>query len=170
MPHENCRRFVIPCRLTMPFLAYRRHEHGIRKFDTKEIDGKKYFQVDVPQWRWAIKEALGSMSLIPEVDVDYIRIPTSILAPMIRHYERVWDKANPTKRETFECFQAGTVMSIPVFILSELEQSSAFNNLRFQSRPPTHDEVVECFKIIGEDIGLSPWGSKYGYGRFTVEK
>lgn len=157
------------CKLLKPFLASRRYEKGIRKFDVREVNGKKYFQVDIAQWRWALKEALDSLSLTPEVDVDYVRIPTELLAPTIRPFERVWDKNNPSKREIFESFQAGTLISIPIFILSELEQNTAFNGLRFESRPPTRAEVIECFKIIGSDIGLSPWGSKFGYGRFSVE-
>jgi hypothetical protein len=53
--------------------------------------------------------------------------------------------------------------------LAELEQRN-FNGIQINSRPPTKEEVKECFTIIGESIGLSPWGSKFGYGRFIVEE
>lgn len=138
----------------------------MRVFDVNVIGDKKYFKIDTPQWRWAIQEAFNSMDLIPEVDVDYIRLPIEIPAPTIRTYKRNWESRN---EESFECFQAGTVITFPVFILSELEQKN-FNGIRMSSRPPTKEEVKQCFSIIGESIGLSPWGSKFGYGRFAIEE
>lgn len=165
---SNKRRLIIKCRLTRPFLGARRNKDGIKAFDINIINNKKYLEVDTPQWRWALREAFDSLDLIPEVDVDYVRLPTDILSPTIRTYTRAWDPKNPKGRETFECYQAGTVISFPVFILSELEQHS-FNGIRIEARPPTAEEIKESFSIIGESIGLSPWGSKFGYGRFVVE-
>lgn len=158
-------RFVIKCKLTTPFLGARRKEK-MRVFDINTVGDKKYFKIDNPQWRWALREAFGSMGLIPTVDIDYIRLPAEIQAPAIRTYKRLWESRN---EESFECFQAGTVITFPVFILTELEQRN-FNGIQISSRPPTKEEVKECFEIIGESIGLSPWGSKFGYGRFIVEE
>lgn len=113
-----------------------------------------------------MQEAFDSMGLIPAVDIDYLRLPAEIVAPTIRTYKRTWESRS---EESFECFQAGTVITFPVFILAELEQRN-FNGIQLNSRPPTKEEVKECFTIIGESIGLSPWGSKFGYGRFIVEE
>lgn len=159
------RRFSLKIKLTTPFLAARRKER-IRVFDTRIVDDKKYFKIDTPQWRWAIREAFSSMDLIPAVDIDYLRLPADILAPTIRTYRRVWDARRG--EESFECFQAGTLITIPLFILTELEQH-VFNGIQIASRPPELQEVKTCFEIIGENIGLSPWGSKFGYGRFVVD-
>ena len=163
---ESNNRFTIRIKVTRPFLGAR-WSQGVKTFDMEEKDGVKYFIPDNSQWRWALKEALGSLNLVPEVDPDYVRLPVSILAPTVRRYSRAWDPKNPTKREDYESFQAGTVITFPVFILSQLEQP-VFNGIRIESRPPTKDELINCFKIIGENIGLSPWGSKFGYGRFIV--
>lgn len=161
----NNRRFLIRCKLTTPFLAARRKEK-MRIFDINNVGDKKFFKIDTPQWRWAIREAFDSMGLIPAVDIDYLRLPAEVLAPAIRTYKRTWESRS---EESFECFQSGTVITFPVFILGELEQRN-FNGIQINARPPTKEEVKECFTIIGESIGLSPWGSKFGYGRFSVEE
>lgn len=166
---SNKRRLLLRCRLTRPFLGARRTKDGIRVFDINVINNKKYLEVDTIQWRWALREAFDSLGLVPEVDLDYVRLPADILSPTIRTYSRAWNPKNPVCRETFECYQAGTVITFPIFILGELEQKS-FNGISITaSRPPTREEIEKSFSIIGESIGLSPWGSKFGYGRFIVE-
>lgn len=163
----SCSRLELKCRLTSPFLGQRRQGNGVRAFDTEERDGKTYFLPDVPQWRWALGQAMGSHGLIPASNVDFVRLPTRILSPAIRLYTRVWDSKNPSKRETFQAYQAGTVITFSVFLLDELEQKGS-NGLVLPQRPLTEEEVRECFATIGEHIGLSPWGSKFGYGRFLL--
>lgn len=140
----------------------------MRTFDRQKLDGVEYLELDNAQWRWALREAFQSMGLIPEVDLDYLRLPVSIKMPTIRMYVRVWDPKSKKNNECFESIQAGAVITIPVFILSELEQSSQFNGIQIGSRAPTKEEVIQAFRIIGESIGLSPWGSKFGYGRFNL--
>lgn len=162
-------RLSLRCRITRPFLGHRRQQNGTRIFDTYKEGDATYFYPDVPQWRWALKEAMDSLGLLAEVDVDYVRLPTKILAPTIRLYTRVWDSKNQDKREMFQSFQAGAVLTIPLFILNELEPSGFSNTMPIEQRAPTAEEVTECFRVIGKEVGLSPWGSKFGYGRFTVE-
>lgn len=109
---------------------------------------------------------MDAIGILDKSDVDYVRLPTRIVMPKTHLYVRVLDRQNPDKRNTFESIQAGTVVSFPILILGQLESQNKLD--LFKSRPPTVEEVKQCFSIIGEDIGLSPWGSKFGYGRFIL--
>lgn len=165
---SNSHRLSLRCRITKPFLGARRQKDGIRAFDTGKEGDTTYFYPDIAQWRWALKESMDSLGLLPAVDVDFVRLPTKIQSPTIRIYTRVWDNKNPDKREMFQSFQAGTVITVPLFILNELEPTG-FNGMPSIQRPPTEEELTECFRVIGSELGLSPWGSKFGYGRFIIE-
>jgi hypothetical protein len=35
-------------------------------------------------------------------------------------------------------------------------------------RSPTNEEIIKMLNFIGDMIGLSPWGSHFGYGKFHV--
>lgn len=162
------KRMEIRIRLTRPFLGDRRYEGGIRRFDTsKGRDGVMLFHPNVEQWRWAFREALDSIGLLDKVDVDYLRFPVSIKSPAIAQYVRRVNIKHKQEEQKFECFRTGTVLTIPVFLLGELEGEHP--DWPVTSERPTEDLVLKCFAIIGEDIGLSPWGSKFGYGRFDLE-
>lgn len=168
--NNSNRRFYLKCKLTRPFLGTRRDKDGYKAFDTEIVNGEVHYVPDCAQWKWAVRQAFEVMGLIPEVDPDYVKLPVTIKAPTMRLYSRAWNPKNSTQRETFWCFQQGTVLTFPILILSELETEARNQGFVVSSRPPTKEEVLECFKIVGEDIGLSPWGSKFDYGRFTVEE
>ena len=137
-----------------------------RKLSKKTVGNTVYWLPKVTQWRWALKEAFNSMGLLTQTSVDFVRLPTRIVCPSTYMYSRAYGGRDVDKKEMFESFRSGTVLTFNVFILSSLEQSNIMIN--FPQRPPTVEETVKAFSIIGEDIGLSPWGSKFDYGRFTV--
>lgn len=163
---SSAKRIVLRCKLLSPFLGDQRSAGGIRKLDITHQKDADYFLPSNAQWRWALREAMDAIGILAESNVDYIRIPSRILSPKINLYTRVLDRQKPDKRDMFECYQAGTVISFPVFILGSLETEGY--RLQLPDRPPTEEEVKKCFDIIGESIGLSPWGSKFGYGRFLL--
>lgn len=159
----------IQIKLVSPFLGNLRQRDGTRALNTYEKDKLKYFLPDIIQWRWALNQAFESTGLIEDSVLDFIRLPQRIVAPQIYLYSRVRDKKNPNNREMFESFRTGTVISFPVFILSTLETTTALqDNYPESHRPPTKEELIQCFSLVGDQIGLSPWGSNYGYGRFDV--
>lgn len=163
---SQTKRVTLRCKLISPFLGDQRSASNVRRLDSTTQDGVTYFLPSNAQWRWALKEAMDACGILSESDVDYVRLPTRILMPKTHLYVRVIDRQNPDKRNTFECFQAGTVVSFPILVLGQLENQPAINLVK--ERPPTVEEIRKCFQIIGEDIGLSPWGSKFGYGRFIL--
>lgn len=163
---SQTKRVILRCKLLSPFLGDQRSSSGVKRLNSITQGGTDYFLPSNAQWRWALKESMDALGILNQTGVDYVRLPTRIIMPKVHLYTRVFDRQNPDKRDTHECFQAGTVFSFPVLILGSLEQTSGIEV--FKDRPPTEDEIRSCFALIGEDIGLSPWGSKFGYGRFIL--
>lgn len=153
-------------RVTKPWLGDRRTK-DTRNFDTDKIGDKVYLSLDLVMWRWALKEALDSIGILAQTDIDFIGLPAMIPSPQLRMYRRIWDPKNPNKQEMFQCIQTGTVLTIPITIFSALPDNPMAEALKL--RPPTEEELKKCFAVIGESIGLSPFGSRFGYGRFIVE-
>lgn len=176
--------FNVKIKLTEAMLAARRGNNKIRRFDIAAIDKKKFpnrpmmWEPNLLQWRWAIKEALEAKGFAAESVIDFIRLPNQIQCPSVHLYQRNWkDSKNPgvQQHEMFEAFAAGAEITIPILIVSELEdnvesQSKNIFEATFKTKAPTKKDIIECFELIGSNIGLSPWGSKFGYGRFIVLK
>ena len=163
---SQTKRITLRCKLISPFLGDQRSASGVRKLNSTMQNDTTYFLPNNAQWRWALREAMDAIGILDKTNIDYVRLPTRIVAPKMHLYVRLLERQDPDKRDTFECFQAGTVMSFNVLILGRLEHEVNLPGL--EDRPPTEQELRQCFDIIGENIGLSPWGSKFGYGRFTI--
>lgn len=163
-------RIELRIKVTSQFLGNKmdtaRH---VMRFDTKYKGKELWWKPDLEQWRWAMVEALDSLSdsnqLMSDVDVDFVSFSTLIKAPTIRRFTRSQTSRNPLRNQEFESFGVGTVLTIPVFLLGCMEKDRLG---RAQVRPPTPEELRKCFEIIGQNLGLSPWGNIYGYGRFDV--
>lgn len=137
-----------------------------RILDTAIENGELMWVIDQVQWRWAMNEALASMGIRGETSADFIRLPIYIKCPKVNYYERVYrENGGQRKKETFESFRGGSMFTIPITILTQKE--NAYDE---GERPPTEKEVLRMLEIMGEDIGISPWGSKFGYGRFIVTR
>ena len=153
-------------KLLSPFLGDIKTPTG-RKLNTKKVGDVVYWKPQISQWRWAMKEALDSFGLQLETSVDFIRFPVNIKAPKISAYQRAFHVQDGRKNEIFESFAAGAVISFQLFVLSSLEGQNN-SMIQLTQRPPTKEEVINCLKLVGANIGLSPWGSKYDYGRFVL--
>lgn len=156
---------TLKMKIVTPFLGDIRTGKDSRKLNIKRVIDDDYWLPKIAQWRWAFSAAIESMGLDQAVDVDYVRFPAKIKSPKIRVYSRAYERNNPDATDMFECFSAGTVITFNVFVLGSLEVESSVESTK---RPPTKDEIIQAFKIIGESIGLSPWGSKFDYGRFEI--
>ncbi|MEG1542924.1 MAG: hypothetical protein RR382_00170 [Tannerellaceae bacterium] len=134
-------------------------------FDKETVNGTLCIRTDQKLWSWAFREGAEIAGFMGECDLDLVRLPAFIKSPSTCFYDRVWDKKNPRGRERFEAIREGTSLTFYVTILSSQEPGG--HQLIVQ-RPPTREEIMDAFRIIGEHIGLSPFGSKFGYGRFVV--
>lgn len=151
-------------RLQKAVLAERRGTH-CRVMDTAIKDGELVWELNQVRWRWMMNEAMASVPGTEDVSVDYIRLPVYVKAPKLCMYERKYTLNGEKKKETFEAFPAGSRITVPIFILNEMESDDITDK-----RPPTKEEVLAMFEVAGESIGISPWGSKFGYGRFDIAR
>lgn len=142
-----------------------RRSTKFRILDTVIKDGVLMWEIDQLQWRWAMNEALAAMGIADQTTADFIRLPLYIQCPKVNYYERAYRSEGERKKEVFESFRGGSIFTIPVTILRNKE-----NEHDAGIRPPTKEEALKMFSIIGEDVGISPWGSKFGYGRFYVTR
>ena len=149
-------------RLTKPFLGHQYTRDQIRRFIREGED----IALNIPQWMWAFTEASTALRL-RDLDLGTIRLPVGIKCPRLDLYTRT--EANGRKRteQRFEIIQSGTILTMPVLITKTSEDSIRASAP--VSRPPSIDEVSAMLTFIGEMLGLSPYGSKMGYGRFYVE-
>ena len=117
--------------------------------------------IDVPQWLWWFREAATALGM-KDVDVSCIRMDNGFRAPALYLYNRRWTQSSKLQQECFESIREGTVLTLPLFITSNEDPKSSL-------RPPDPTEVHQLFAFVGQWLGISPWGGKFGYGRFTVE-
>lgn len=143
-------------KLTTPFLGSVRTNASQRKF--QRTHGGR-IEIPIPQWQWALREA--AETLFPEkLNTDSIRF-RDIEAPTLTLYKRSWKQKGKNNDDFFECIREGTVLTLDAMLPKTPESSGDGIPVTFY-----HYRPIMCF--VGELVGLSPWGSKFGYGRFSV--
>lgn len=149
--------YEIKIRVKTPILGSRRDHKGIWRFDRN--DGG--WEVDQKHWNGLTNNAIRNLEL--ECDRDQIRFPDVILLPRVELYRRVWKERGKNKEiiAYHECIRKGTLITLVAVTLDwKWEQ---------RVRPPDKNELAKIFQNIGDFEGLSPFGSKFGYGRFSLE-
>ena len=153
-------------RLRTPLLGNQQTPENVRRFVRDDAFRPPRLKVDLAQWYWAVgqsMEALGYSNL----DQFAVRFEDSMVSPKLQLYVRRWSdtKRGGHEQEMFESIGKGTVLTFHPMLLSTQEPSQAES----KRRPPTLEELRKVMSCVGDMLGLSPWGSKFGYGRFTVE-
>jgi hypothetical protein len=149
-------------KVEQPFLGNKRTREQVRRFQKEELPDSHLIIIDSVQWYWALQEAAKCLSL--DVNVHCIRFKKGFRAPTLVLYTRRWHHQNSERRqeEQFESIREGAELSIELILLSTPEPGQNTGKV------PTVEEVEKLFQFVGESLGLSPWGSKFGYGRFRV--
>lgn len=152
--------FHLRIKATEPFLGNKRTPPAkpgdlcVRRFVRKEEE----IALDLAQWNWAVEQA--ALALHIDIDTNSVRFPVSIQRPSLVLYVRRWHHQGKRKEEMFESIRDGAELGIDVLLTSVSENEN--------KRPPTQDEFLKIMTFIGDMLGLSPFGSKFGYGRFKV--
>jgi len=151
--------YEVKIRLTMPWLGAQKTTEQIRRF--KLSKDKKELDLDRELWDWAYRQAIASLHF-DDIDSTTIRSSMSIKSPTVAlHTRKYKNKAGKQQQELFECIVKNTVITIPVMVATNPEDMN-------DKRSPTKKELETMFEFIGEFVGLSPWGSKFGYGTFKL--
>lgn len=150
----------VKIKLTSPLLGDQRTREGVRRFDKTDDD---FLILSPAHWYWACKEAACSLHM-DNMEPETIKAPDKILIPTLHLYNnRYRSESGRQLQEMFECIKAGTVITFYTLITGlELGQISS------GKVPATQDDLLKILTLIGQHIGMSPWGNKFGFGRFNV--
>jgi hypothetical protein len=149
--------YEIKLRVTRRFLGGARPRGRTDKVWRFRKNEAKEIILDLPRWVWAMKE----MNTFPDVDVTCVRLPSTMRSPTLFLFR---DKAS----RMFEAIEPGVVLTFTVFLPKELPPKDT-GEQPAKRRPPTPEEFKTILGAVGEHVGLSPWGSEIGLGRFKIE-
>ena len=133
------------------WLGATRSHDKVRRFRKND---KRDIVLDISTWLWALKNALPVGS---NISVSTIRLPLSLRAPTLVLYR---DK----HERMYEGITPNTVLTFPVFFTA-----CPPPNVDEGMRAPTLEEFKQLLSFVGERVGLSPYRSEEGWGRFKVE-
>jgi hypothetical protein len=155
-------------KLTSRFMGSLRTDTPLRKLNRPpRLNGE--IETDTAHWNWAVQQAASNLK---DVDPASIRVPASFQPTRIEVYQHNWTRRISTSKMVrtevcsglFESLRPGAVLTLPFMLVSELAPEDMDSGLR----PATAEEFMEIMKIVGEMLGISPWGSRFGFGRFRV--
>lgn len=149
-------------KLKTPLLGDKVCRDRVKRFSRENSVATGILPLDTPLWIWALSEAAKSLNIVytPEA----FRMASEVTSPTICLYNRKWvDKKGRKHTDQFEAVRAGTILTVP-FIL--------FDNPSPGKEGPVLSlkEFGDMLSLTGSMIGVSPWGSKFGYGRFKLVK
>jgi hypothetical protein len=154
--------YELTMKLTSPFLGDQRTSEGVRRFPRSK-DGN--LEVPAAQWQWAFQEAIYTLRM-EGLQVDSVRFKDYI-APSIVLYNRKWHEAKKQRTEMFEAIRENTELTIQFFV-PRTQEPTGHSSDAAAGRSPTIPELTKILDFIGDMLGLSPWGSKFGYGKFKL--
>jgi hypothetical protein len=117
--------------------------------------------IDSIEWQWAFASAAKALEC--DVNVETIRTESGFDAPSICLYNRKYHHNGKPLEEMFESIREGAVITLHVLVMESGEIHGQ------QYKAPSKEELHWIFDYVGMFIGLSPWGSRWGFGRFEVE-
>lgn len=131
-------------------LGKNRDDRGVRRF---AVTKGGQIEIDAQAWEWMFKQAAKGLKL--DVDTTTIRPPNGFDIPTLVLWNR---EKTPVSVEMFEAIRKGARLTFNIVVL----ESSV-------NKTPTRHNVKAMLDYIGNYIGMSQYGSKFGFGRFTVE-
>ena len=119
---------------------------GVRHFDKRG----NCILVYQAAWREQFHQAACRLGYV--LDIETIVPPERILTASVHIYRKEFSRV---KVEQFESFRKGTILSL------QLEVKPG-------PKAPSYHQMEHLMAYVGVHLGISPWGSKIGYGRFDV--
>jgi len=135
-------------RLTKPWLGDSQPgRDGIRLFK------KEGRLVKVNEQMWHEQFRSASLEIPLAVNTAAIVPPPTILPASYHIYTRNYSQV---KTDQFESFRKGTILTIEFRIKDQIASA------------PTIAQFSDLLSFVGTWLGLSPWGNKFGFGRFEL--
>jgi len=141
--------YIVQVRLMSHWLGELKPDHkGVRRFKTTNA------RVNVNSQFWQDQLSLAARNLQLDLDVRRTVIPPNGILPASVHlYRRVYSQVNV---EYFESFRKGTILTFDLLIRDDLP------------RHPEGSQLKLLLSFTGQYLGLSQFGSKFGFGRFGL--
>lgn len=114
------------------------------------------------EWSWLWNEAWDVGDIDREIYRDAIRMEHRLILPSLMLFPRSIGET----RVQHESIREGTILTLSGTVVSP-EPATAKNS---KSRKPTLDETRLALQYMGDMLGISPWGKKFGYGRFDLHE
>lgn len=140
-----------------PWLGQQRTTDKIRKF---RRDKKGRIAIDTVQWQWALASAARALDY--SVNVETIRTESGFEPPKLTLYNRKYHYKGKPHEEMFEAIREGTQLNIPILVMESNDVEGQ------QYTAPSKEELLHIFEYVGMFIGLSPWGSRWGFGLYDT--
>jgi hypothetical protein len=121
--------------------------------------------LDQPQWAWAWGTALGEVAG-PDVYQSAVRMDRYLTNIQTRLHARLYRTGQTQRTCDHESIRAGAIVS---FGGSLVRPDPGEPQAVQRKRLPEPQEVYAALERIGDTLGISPFGSKFGYGRFNIE-
>ena len=134
---------IAQIRLTSPILGdMKADKDGIRRFRKN----RDRIIVDQRVWDAQFREAARVIGMkLGKQDILWFE--PSYISPAIRLYRRVYSRVHV---EMFEAIQKGTVITLSI------------------TTSIPEDQFRQLLETVGLHLGLSQFGSKFGFGRFEI--
>jgi hypothetical protein len=135
-------------RLTSPFLGEKRaDDRGIRRLLL--VNGNVAIRDQAWKETWDTACRHTQIRIAPVCACQPCPFPPATIHLFRRCY-------NATNADLFESFRKGTVLTLS-FLLDEQIIGC-----------PSPEQVKTLYGFVGEHLGISQWGSKFGFGRFQL--
>ena len=154
--------YELKLRLTSPWLGQQRTNQHVRRF---RRDRNNRLAIDTAQWQWAFQEAADALHM-KHVDISTICTESGFDVPSLQLFNRRYSHKGKSHEEMFESIRENNVLAFDILVTKPLPAGGGDVSMT----SPDKDELTQIFAFIGKMIGLSPWGTRFGFGRFTVEQ
>lgn len=135
----------------------------VRRFE-RLPDGR--LKTPLPVWDWALRESFETFGWRDLVDWSSVRPDVAFQAERLDIYTRRWNKGAEKMHEDFEAVLEGQEVSLPIIVSQGPDAIGMRRSVK--TRMPDLDELAAILSFIGRFLGISPWGNRYGYGRFEL--
>lgn len=154
--------YRVKIQLTTPIMGSQATTEKIRRFRRGLLPDTITIEPDM--WFWTLRQACQAIGGMEHFDVTTLRIPNGIVARTFSIYTHSYTREGRQLREQFESIRRGAQLTFDVS-LTDLEPTAT---RRTEDRAVDEETMHKLITYIGTYLGLSPWGSKFNFGRFNV--
>lgn len=154
-------RFVFSVRLTSPILGQIQTPEIMKFWRDRTTD---MIELDQAMWVWLWTTALEEVAA-KDVYRGAVRMDRFLSPIQTVVYARRFRKGQVQKQCEHEAIRKGAIVTFGASIVTpDPSEPPTTQTLR----RPEPEELAKALERIGNTLGISPFGSQFGYGRFNI--